>query len=177
MTEVDSLEVLQPTAQTKTYEVSGYILEQKPLTFFGKMEFFSVLGGALEKALSDVSLGEILDVPLEGGINASNFSDTDAFLKAIATLVQYAPEFLKETFLIALAVPRDQREAVSEAFDELTDDQGAEILETFIDQNWQAMLDFFNARISPLLDKVMGNTQKLAPSKPSKRSRASTVAA
>lgn len=169
MTEVDNLEVLQPTAQTKTYEVAGRTFTQRPLTFFGKMEFFSVLGGALEKALTDVSLSEILDVPLAGGLSADNFSDTDAFLKAIATLVQFAPDLLKDTFLVALAVPRDAREEASKWLDELTDDQGVEILETFIDQNWQAMLDFFNVRIKPLLSKVTTGTSVSPPSKPSKR--------
>lgn len=176
MTEVDNLEALQPKVQTVTYEVGEWTFSQKPLTFFGKMELFSVLGAALEKALTDVSLTEILDVPLSTNTTVGDFSDTDSFLKAIATLAQYAPDFLKDVYLITLNVPRDQRLAAGEALEnELTDDQGFQILEVFVDQNWKVMVDFFSERISPLLQKITA-ASKSAPSKPSKRSPQRTAA-
>ncbi len=169
---VDQLEVLQPSTAPVTYEIGGNTYVQKPLSFFGKIELFSVLGNALEKALTDVSLGDILDVPDVAGKNAQDLSDADAFIKAIAKIAQYAPDFLKEIYAIALSIPRDEREEFNQVVEDISDDDGFKILEVFVDQNWKALMDFFSGRLMPLISKIQGSGS--TSSKPSKRSRANT---
>lgn len=180
----DATEVLVPSASTRTVnlgvEPNTFSLTQKPLSFFGKMEVFSVLGNALDKAMSGpdgISLSELLDGPrpVNGQLSASNFQDADAFVRAITKLVQYAPELLLDLYVIVLGVPRGERDYVKDVMEEpedrggLSDEDGLGIIETFIDQNWDVMVDFFSVRIQPLIQKVSNKVQGSAPSKPSKR--------
>jgi hypothetical protein len=177
----DSTEILEPSAQLRTIHlgvepnVKTYV--QKPLSFFGKMEIFSVLGGALDKAMSGddgLSLNELLNGPgeLGGSVTAENFRDADTFVKAIGKLLQYAPDLFLDLYVVILAVPRGEREVVKEQMRHneedggLSDDDGFGILETFIDQNWDVMADFFGARIQPLIEKVSNKVQGSQQSKP-----------
>jgi len=154
---------------------------QEPLSFFGKMELFSVLGGAVEKALSEeggISLSEIMEVPQrEDGLplSTNDFLDADTFIKSIAKLVQFAPDLIKDLFCISLRVPRGERPYVKELMEEqITDDEGFELIEKFIDQNLEVMKSFFSERILPLVDKISQTVQGSAPQKPSKRTQART---
>ena len=128
-------------------------LVQKPLTFFGKIEFFSVLGKAVEKVINDG--GSIVDLIGSENPLASDEQDAEVFIKAVARVVQYVPEMLGDLYCIVLNVPRGQREDIKVRLEnELDDDQGFGILETFVDQNWEVMANFFKERILPLAQKV-----------------------
>jgi hypothetical protein len=172
-------EVLEPTVEHRTVsfgeEPYDFTFVQKPLSFFGKMEIFSVLGNALDKAMSGpdgLSLSELLDGPRPTGdaLTVENFRDADAFVKAITKLVLYAPELFLDLYAVILSVPRGQRVIVKEVMEqELSDEEGIKILETFIDQNWDVMVDFFTVQIRPLIQKVSSKTSpESQPSKPSK---------
>lgn len=184
MTEVkDPIEVLEPSAQNLIIVLgkgteNEITFVQEPLSFFGKMEFFAVMGKAVENALSDGStISDLLDVPdqRDGVIKANDLKDADVFVKAISKLVQYAPEFLGDLYCVILKVPRGEREyAKSRMEEELTDEQGFAVLNTFIDQNWEVMVDFFNGKILPLVNKVSGKFSESTSSKSSKRTRQST---
>jgi len=157
----DPVEVLEPVAQEKFIQIgegdNAMVFTQKPLSFFGKIEFFSVVGKAVERILSDgATLGELLDVPsYDGAALSQSASDADIWIKALSRVVQNAPEILSDLYCIILAVPRQQREYVSQLLEaELTDDQGMEILDTFVDQNWEVMVSFFKERMLPLADKI-----------------------
>jgi hypothetical protein len=185
----DENEVLVPSAEVRTivlgkdsYEVSFL---QKPLSFFGKLEVFSVLGAALDKAMSGpdgLTLGELFDGPASMGkeLNKQNFRDADTFVKGVAKLVQYAPDLLADLYLIFLSVPRGERGIVKEMMERpadeggLSDEDGLGILETFVDQNWDVMLDFFTSKILPLVNKINTKVQESQPSKPSKTTRRTT---
>lgn len=131
---------------------------QKPLSFFGKMEFFSVMGKAVDKVLSDgVSISEVLD-GTNGPVGAN--ADTDSFIQTIAKLIQFAPEILAELYCVILAVPRGEREYVKYRLEEdLDDDQGIKILEVFADQNIEVMTNFFKERVTPLFNKISTSLQ------------------
>jgi hypothetical protein len=144
---------------------------QQPLSFFGKMELFSVLSGALQKALSSeggLSLSAILDVPNRApgeALSANDFLDADQFVSAVATLLQYAPDLLMNIYCISLKVPRQERELVKRLMeDQITDEQGVKMIEVFIDQNWEVMRSFFFEQIMPLVEKVTKTVQSSAPS-------------
>jgi len=179
----DSTEVLVPSEEERRITIGqgDYVFEftQRPLSFFQKLEVFSVLGRALEKSMSGpdgLTLSELFEgpAPLEANLSATNYRDADTFVKAIAKLVQYTPELLAELYCVILAVPRGQRGLVTEVMElpeaegGLSDEDGFGILETFVDQNWNVMVDFFNNRVIPLVNKVNSKVQGSQPSKPSK---------
>lgn len=154
----EALEVLEPEVTERTVDLGeGYVYTQKPLSFFGKIEFFSVVGKAVDKALSEgTSITDLLDVP---DINSSNplgsgMQEADVFITAIAKISQHAPELLKDLYTVILAVPRGERERVKELFENLSDDDGIGILETFVDQNWEVLTNFFKEKILPLSNKI-----------------------
>lgn len=154
---------------------------QRPLSFFGKIEVFGALGGAVEKALQGgLSLGEILEDVPDSKSSVSEFAEADQFIKSIARLVQYAPDFLKELYVISLGVPSGERDYVKMIMelpeDEggLSDDQGIQILETFVSQNWDVLLDFFTKKILPVFNKMTKSDPESVSSKPSKATRRPT---
>jgi len=134
------------------------IFVQKPLSFFGKVEFFSVLGKAVEKVLSDGgSITDILDAPDPDNPlgNQDTVVEANAFIRALSKVIQYAPEILEDLYCVILAVPRNQREYVKiRLTEDLTDEMGTDILDTFVDQNWEVMMSFFKERVLPLVDKI-----------------------
>lgn len=177
----DSTEVLEPSAQNREVVIGvdpfRKTYTQKPLSFFGKMEIFAVLGGALDKAMSGpegLSLNELISGPgeLGGSVTTENLRDADTFVKAIGKLLQYAPGLLLDLYVVILSVPRGERELVKAQMEQheddggLSTDDGFGILETFIDQNWDVMADFFTVRIQPLIEKVSNKVQGSQQSKP-----------
>ncbi len=162
--EVDVLEIL---AEKEVYYEIGegddkIVLVQKPLTFFGKIEFFSVVGKAVQKILIDGgSLSEILDTPdFDPSAPIQNqVTDADVFVKALSKIVEAAPELLSDLYLVILNVPKGQREYYAIRLEELSDDQGMQILDVFIDQNWEVMLSFFNEKMLPLFNKISKKVQ------------------
>lgn len=176
----DDAEAIVPTSNFVYYSFGGdeiplkYV--QKPLSFFGKIELFGLLGQTVDKALSGgLTVADVLDEIPENG--ADNSED---FIRTIAKLVTYAPDFLLDLYVIALGVPKGDRQYVKTVFelqeDEggLSDDQGIQILETFVDQNWKLLVDFFTERIVPMFNKMTTQVQKSASSKPSKTTRTVT---
>ena len=165
--------VLSPGTDTELF------LQQKPLTFFGKMEFFSVMGNAIDRALSGgLSVADLLDVPdRDSGrpLDASSLKEADLFVKAVVKLVQGAPETLLDIYCIVLGVPSGERFYVKQRLEtELTDEQGVAILNNFVDQNWDVMVNFFKDQVSPLVGKISGKLQVSESSKPSTATRQRT---
>lgn len=163
MADEELVEVLEPEVTEKQIVLgtgeNTLILTQKPLTFFGKIEFFSVAGKAVEKILSegntvsdllDSGVGELGEMPLNEGAEG-----VDSFVKAIASIVKYVPEVLGDLYCVILNIPRAQREEIKARLEtELDDEQGFEILETFVDQNWEVLTNFFKEGILPLYQKI-----------------------
>lgn len=165
------VEILEPSAKVTSITIGGQEYVQRPLNFFQKMDLFAVLGDALDKAMSGpngLSLNSLLDVPdaREGSLTSEDFLDADAFVRAVARLIQFAPELLQDVYCIILGVPRNRRADFKPVLEnELSDDEGFQIIETFIDQNWEVLRDFFGQRIQPLITKVQGS-ESSTPSSP-----------
>ena len=89
-----------------------------------------------------------------------DFADADTFVQALGKLLSHAPKFLTDSYCIWLGVPDYQRDLVSAMLaapvDEggLSDEQGMEIIEVFIDQNYEALDTFFRERIQGLQARV-----------------------
>jgi hypothetical protein len=173
---VDPAEILVPSVATRVQVVGKddyeFTFQQKPLTFFGKLDFFAVLGRALDRAMTGptgISVGDLLDTPERSGNLIEDVKDADTFVRGVAKLISYAPEIVGDLYCTILNVPRGQREIVKEIFelDEekggLSDADGAAILDTFFDQNWEVLRDFFKEQIAPLAEKA-GSKMKSPPS-------------
>lgn len=175
----DPAEVLEPSVATRTQVVGKdeyqFVYTQKPLSFFGKLDFFAVMGRALDRAMSGptgISVADLLDVPDRGdgaSITKEDLKDADTFIRGVSRLISYAPEIVSDLYCVILNIPRGEREVVKEimALDEekggLSDDDGIEILNSFFDQNWEVLRDFFKERIAPLLSKVGEKTKTASP--------------
>ncbi len=185
----DATDVLEPRSATR-FQALGlndqgapvFLFEQKPLSFMGKMDFFSVMGRALDKAMSGedgLSIADLFAVPEPGpdGLTLEDFKGEDVFVRGIAKIISYAPDVMSDLFCVAWAVPRGQREMVKEYMrlpeDEggLSDQDGADTMTYFVDQNWEVIRDFFGGQMKGVLDKIGEKIEASRPSPSSKRSK------
>lgn len=161
----DVIDILQPKSAPRTWDIGPENMRrtyiQRPLGFLAKMQFFSLVGEALDKALSGpnkMSLGGLLSAPGGRGsaLSMDDFRDADTFVQAISKLLAAAPDFLVDSYCLWLGVPDYEQEVVKELMklppDDggLTDDQGLEMIEVFIDQNYDALNSFFTERLGGL---------------------------
>ncbi len=165
--EVDVVEILEPKIQDYVFVLGEggsdpITFVQKPLGFMGKIKLFSVLSKTISKVLDEgVSLDQLLDTPESGSLPLSGDASLDAevFIKTITKVLKHAPEMLGDVFCVILNVPSSQQEYVTQRLNEdLTDEQGFAILNTFVDQNWEILFDFFTGKTLPLWNKI---SQKL----------------
>lgn len=138
---------------------------QRPLTFLGKIQFLSYIGEVLDQITSGpnaLKLGSLFDVPTfrQDALSAEDFSDAQTFVQAIAKVTTHVPEFLHKCFCIWLQIPDYEREwaiamlQLPEEEGGLSDDDGFDIIETFIDQNWDTLQDFFTNKVPRLRDRL-----------------------
>jgi len=171
--EEDVLDILVPKAEPKTWVLGqdDYAREyvQKPLSFIAKMQWFSLVGDVLDRALSGpdgMNLGNLFNAPGGGSLSPSDFREADTFVQAIGKLLAVAPDFLVNSYCIWLNVPDYERPVVAELMklppDEggLTDEQGIEIIEVFIDQNYEALDTFFREFLGRLQKRVQQRAQE-----------------
>lgn len=137
---------------------------QKPLSFVGKIQFLSYIGEVLDKAMSGqnaLQLNSLFDVPVRGDVlSASDFADAQTFVQAIGKLLVYAPDFLSKSYCIWLRVPEYERDWAIAAMEEsLSDEEGLDIIETFIDQNWGTLQGFFAEKLPRLSKRLQARYQ------------------
>lgn len=178
----DVLDTIVPKKEPKVWTIGPTDIQrtyvQKPLSFIAKMQWFSLVGEVLDKALSGpdgMSLNSLFSTPVRGdALRMADFRDADTFVQAIGKLLAAAPEFLVDSYLIWLNVPDYDRDITRDLMklppDDggLTDEQGMEIIEVFLDQNYEALADFFTLRISQLQKRVQ-HLNKIRGSQQSKR--------
>lgn len=182
----DVLEALDPKYTAKEWTVrdnyNGELMErtytQRPLSFIGKLEFFGLLGSALQNAMKDgVGLNEVMKMQQTMTAEDSSF---DEILAVIAQLAQHVPDLVLDSYCSSMAVPQGERPWVkdvwskSEAEGGLSDEDGIEILEIFVEQNTEALKDFFDKKLRKVGDRMKTKFQASGSSKPSKRTRPRT---
>lgn len=169
----DILDIIQPKADPKIWKIGKGDYEreyvQKPLSFIAKMQWFSLVGDVLDQALSGpdgMSLGNLFAAPGGGSFAPSDFREADTFVQAVGKLLAVAPDFLVNSYCIWLNVPDYERPAAAEIMkmppDEggLSDEQGMEIIEVFIDQNYEALDSFFRESLGRLQRRVQARAQE-----------------
>lgn len=170
--DTDVIDTLVPKAEPKTWTISDgkqdreYI--QRPLSFFGKMQFFSLVGEVIDKAVSGdegLRISSLFEAPggRDGLLSAADFRDADTFVQGVGKLLTYAPDFLEKSYCIWLSVPDHERKWAISVMKQpkeaggFTDEEGIEIIEIFIDQNWESLEDFFRNKIVTLRDRVQSH--------------------
>jgi hypothetical protein len=175
----DDLEALRPRMDVETWTIGKDDYErtytQKPLSFFGKMEFFRLVGGVVDAALEagtsvDAMLGGVTSGPRGSKLSADDFRQADQFVLVAAKLTEHAPDFLLDSFCIWLRVPEEDRYWVKQVMkEELNDEIALGIIETFVDQNVEEIEDFFTKQLPGVAKRVsLRRNEHKASSKQSK---------
>lgn len=174
----DVIDTIQPKSKPRTWVFkqigkNGELIDseefiQRPMSFMGKMRFFGLLGEVIDKSISGeedkagIRLSSLFEIPGSRGqsLSASDFREADMFVQGVGKILQYAPDFLEKSYCIWLGVPDHLEDwaidVMNQPLDEggLSDDDGFEIIEIFIDQNWESLEDFFRNKIAELRDRI-----------------------
>ena len=177
----DVIDTIQPKAEPKSWTLREYnekgevtterTYVQRPLNFFGKMNFFSLAGEVIDKSLSGddgLRLSALFEMPGDGRtMSASDFRDADTFVQGVGKILTYAPDFLEKSYVIWLGVPDYEVEWAKAVMKQpadrggLSDDDGVEIIEVFIDQNWESLETFFREKIGSLRDRIQSHRKEV----------------
>lgn len=151
---------VEPVERTLTYEGVERIYVQRPLSYFRKIEFFGLVGRTLEEILDGpggVNLDSIFGDVAPNSVDdfrSAELGELSTFVAAVAKLASYAPEFIKDAYLVILNVPHNEKAFAREALDSIDDETGEDILITFIDQNYKELESFFTERLRKVLDRA-----------------------
>jgi hypothetical protein len=173
----DVLDVLVPKAEPRTWSFGPENMQrtyiQKPMSFIGRIQWFALVGEVLDKAMSGpngMSVNNLFSAPQPGRqLTMEDFRDADTFIQAVGKLMAVAPDFLVKSYCIWLNVPDYDREIVAGLMklpeDEggLTQEQGIEIIEVFIDQNYEALRRFFREDLPSLQRRIQAKVRQGAP--------------
>ncbi len=153
------IEVFEPVAlavdrtlefggQTKTYT-------QHEMGFMTKLKFFQLLSGTIRLASEDTEGGTsaFLD-EIFGSLDQSGPSSANAMFGGLMRLVELSPEFIENAYMFALSVPVNERDWAKAALENLTDEEGIDILETFVAQNAESIHDFFTKHLARIGKRV-----------------------
>lgn len=149
-----------PVERTLSYDGVDRVYTQRPLSYFRKIEFFGLVGRTLEDILDGpdgVNLDNIFGDVAPNSVDdfrSTELGELSTFVSAIAKLASYAPEFVKDAYLIILNVPHAEKAFAREALDSIDDEVGEDILVTFIDQNIKELESFFTERLPKVLDRA-----------------------
>lgn len=193
-TEEDILDTMIPRTQAITIAIglgdNAQEYTQRPLGFFQKMEWYSLVSHAVDDMLQSQG-GDDIAITIAGvfgdGLKMNNLQDMSSLVSAFTKLSAEVPDFLLDSYCIWLGVPRERREWARYQMGQppeeggLTDEQGMLILETFADQNLEAIKAFF-AKEGPAVVKRMQSRLGLdnvavvqkESSKPSRATRRAT---
>lgn len=159
----EQIEVLEPVAKVveRKLKLDGEerTFIQSELSFFSKIKFFRLLSGTLRLATQEEGgqgggVADLLQEAFVGAQQLGNQEIANVFLDAILRLVELAPDFLEETYLLAFNVKPEQTLWVAQALQNIDDEEGVDILDTFVAQNGKAISDFFSKRLGKLSKRV-----------------------
>jgi hypothetical protein len=154
---------------------------QKPLSYLAMMQFTSLLGRAIDTAMSGPeglsveNLGDVMSLQSSTSIldsfslTQSDFAGIDTFVRGFAKLAAYVPEIIAEAQCIWLRAPLRDRMALVELWAKPVDegglscDDGEEMLRVFIDQNYEELENFLRKRLQRVIKAVRQAQRRLHP--------------
>lgn len=147
------------------------IYVQDKLPWMPRQQFFSLVARTFSQAIksSGGNVGNMADVfGGEGGslvergrrLTERDLTDASQFMALAFELIGYSADFLIDCYVILLSVPRNEREWARMRFSEpwdpdadkwgLKDEHHEQIIQTFIDQNYEEIRRFFVETIPDL---------------------------
>lgn len=158
-------------------EYSIYV--QRPLEYMSRLRFFSLVTKTVAEAIKAGGVISIGGNDLFGGsgnvrqriqqIQASDFSDVSSFMGLAMQLIAYTPDFLLECYCLWLGVPAGEKAWAKMVMDQpkdwdnnkwgLSQKEHLEIVEVFIDQNYEDIRDFFAVELPRLGRRVQRNEE------------------
>lgn len=165
-------------------EWSRYV--QSPLGYMARMRFFALVSGTVAKAMKEgggisLSGADFLTAGDSGSLRdraeqlrSEDFSDAGSFMALALQLMSEAPDFLIDCYAIWLDVPTIERNwfkrVLNQSYDPernrwgITDDQGFEMVEVFIDQNYKDIREFFSGKLPALAKRVQAREREVQAS-------------
>jgi len=157
---IDKREIINAqTGEPEIHEIGKYVFVQRPLSYFRKLEFLKTVSDAVKELMEGpdgLSFQEVVDMLSQitptgpgGSITPEMLADGETIVKLITKLGAEAPGLMLDLYALFLNVPAEEkpifRELVSRPVDlgGLSDNDGIEIMEIFVDQNVDVMRDFF----------------------------------
>ena len=168
-----------PEQGGKETEYSVYT--QLPLGYMARNRLFSLLGRTFSAAIKSTggNVGGMEDVFGAGGgtiiergrrLGARDLQDASQFFSLAMELIGYAPDFLSDFYAVVLDVPvgergwfRDVIESPYRPDDDrwgMSEDMGIEIIEVFIDQNYEDIRRFFTERLPKIGQRASQREQE-----------------
>jgi hypothetical protein len=155
-------------------EYSVYV--QRPMSYMARLRFFSLVSRTIAEAMK---AGAQLELPGEGGIRQrvaamreSDLTDASNFVQLAFQLIAYAPDFMVDCYLIWLDVPMKDRGwfrlVANQPYDPerglygISDDDNMEMVEIFIDQNYETIREFFTGKLPALYRRALKQENKKA---------------
>lgn len=170
------LEVLAPKTGAKKWAIGSETMTreyvQRELSVVGKVQWFSLVGEALDDMLSGdnrLSLNSLLTPPeiKPGQPVMQQFADADTFVHAVGKLLSLSPEFMTKSICIWLNVPDYEWDLVEQLMKMspedggLSDDDFEEIVAVFLDQNYVAIERFFTERFPRLRNRLQARRKEI----------------
>jgi len=162
-----------PEEGGKDTQYSIYV--QQPLGYMARNRLYALIGKTMATAIkqSGGSVGGMDDIfgvgtgtLIERGrrLSQTDFADASQFFTLAMELVGYAPDFLGEFYAIILDVPYGERVWFKNVIEQprissddkwgLSEDDGLEMIEIFIDQNYEDIRRFFVVRLPRIAQRA-----------------------
>lgn len=145
------------------FEAFDRIYTQKPLSAIPRLELIRIISEALNKTISTQDAGLVSFIAeLRAGSNDESGA-AGVIMQLITRLGMTSTTAIPEIMMLSLGVPSYERDLVEGVWQQqedpsgrggLSDDDLEAILETFVDQNAQSLVDFFGKRIPKLVARV-----------------------
>jgi hypothetical protein len=150
-------------------ETQFSVYTQQPLGYMARNRLFALIGRTMSAAIkatggSVAGMDDIFGAGAGGTIiergkrlTQTDLADASQFFTMAMELVGYAPDFLGEFYSIVLEVPYRERAWFKDVIEQasrpdedkwgLSEDDGIEMIEIFIDQNYEDIRRFFAERL------------------------------
>jgi hypothetical protein len=149
----------------KKWMIGNVEVVQDKLTFFEKNELIGIIAGTVDDTLARGGVGGLLSALAmseqrdslfqDGKLNIDNVADATRIVSLLLKLIGTAPEMLEDAYCVILSVnPVDRGGFRVLMREQMDDDTGFGIFDTFLDQNERTIRDFFE-RWSKQLRKAM----------------------
>lgn len=168
----------KPPTEGGTDDEYSY-LTQKKLGFMARNRFFSLTAKAMSVAVRSTGSIEGMDDFMTGGgtlrqratrLRERDFQDASSFLALAFELTAYSPNYIVETLMLWLDVPTAEKPWFKEQIEEewnpaedqwgLDEDVWIEMVERFIDQNYEDIRRFFVEKLPRIAKRVRAAEKK-----------------